>query len=544
MSWFDNIGSGAGSVMNWMKGGKGGKGGGGGEAKQQAPAAAAADSHGPEQKADGAGGGWGESTWAKATGLAPWAKALGQGQSPAAPSKGPTGGNSFGEIRQGDGDFRSSNVVGDTATTGFGRDEKGGFKTPEYKNWSATGKSYGNRESDQDGAKDKAEIHSRGTPEVPTVWQPSLDKIGNSDPSKPGYDPRSTGYNNRSGVLTKDDAASKIDEQTKSGQGGGYSDGGSFRSSKYGSYSGGTGLAANRVNPETGKTEADNKFTVNHNGKGSMGIAGWEGQWGAEEKGGVRATAMSENKQHSATAEAGWVASGGASGSYGLDTAKGAYAQGGVGGKVGAYASADADTKTSAVKIGGVDYDMGAGVHADAFVGAKAGASGEIGLGPDFIGAKGNIGAFAGAEAAADVHGNLGPLGAKAGGSVMAGAGIGAEGDLSYKDGKFHVGGKMFAALGYGGSLSADMTVDVGAMGRSAYSLGASAADGISTAGTAAGNAIYNGGTAAGNAIYNGGAAAGNAIYNGGAVAAERVGNAANATWNAGASAVSSVLSW
>ncbi len=534
MSWFDNIKQGAGSVMDWMGGSKGG-------AAKQAPAAAAG---GAGASADGGahaagGSAWGESSWAKATGLAPWAKALGAGQGPAAaPSTAPTGGNSFDEIRKGNGDFKSSDVEGYKKVTGFGRDtEKGGFKTPEYNSWSTTGSSYGNRKDDLDKHAEKAGLEpGRATEGVPpTVWQPSLDKIGNSDPKKPGYDPRSTGHNNRSGVLSKDDASSKIDEQKAAGTGGGYSDAGSFRSSKYGSYSGTTGLAAEKWDDKAGKMVADPnaKFTTGHSGKGSMGIAGWEGQWGAEEKGGVRATAMSENKQHSASAEAGWVASGGASGSYGLDSAKGAYAQGGIGGKVGAYAQADADTKTSSVKVGGVDYDMGAGVHGEAFVGAKAGASGEIGFGPDFMGAKGNIGAFVGAEAAGDVHGNLGPLGAKAGGSVMAGAGIGAEGDLSYKDGKFHVGGKMFAALGYGGALSADLTVDVGAMGRSAHALGSAAVDGISTAGTAAGNAIYNGG-----------AAAGNAIYNGGAYAAQGVSNAATSTWNAGASAVSSVLSW
>ena len=572
MSWFDNISKGADSVMDWMGGGK--KGGGGGEAKQ-APAAAAV-AGGAHEAPAAEKSPWGESSWAKATGLAPWAKALGAGQGPEQdPSKGgtmasrvdhqlltgygtrerPKGGDSAGDIVSGDGQFRRNTIEGDKKVTGFGRDtEKGGFKTPEYNSWSANGRSFGNRtedvEADELGSKGKATA-------APTVWQPSLDKIGNSDRDKPGYDPRSTGYNNRSGVLTKDDAGSKIDDQKKSGQGGGYSDGGSFRSSKGGSFSGRTGLGAEKYNSETGKMEADptGKFTTGHNGKGSMGIAGWEGQWGAEEKGGWRATAMSENKQHSATAEAGWVASGGASGSYGLDTAKGAYAQGGFGGKVGAYAQADADTKTSAVKVGGVDYDMGAGVHGEAFVGAKAGASGEIGLGPDFIGAKGNIGAFAGFEAAGDLHANLGPLGAKAGGSVMAGAGIGAEGDLSYKDGKFHVGGKMFAALGYGGALSADMTIDVGAMGRSAHALGsaagtamynggAAAGTAIYNGGAAAGTAIYNGGAAAGTAIYNGGAAAGTAIYNGGAAAAEGIGNAANATWNAGASAVSSVLSW
>src|SRR5262249_48897991 len=157
----------------------------------------------------------------------------------------------------------------------------------------------------------------------------------------------------------------------------------------------------------------------------------------------------------SASAETGTVVSGGASVSAGINSEKGIYAQAGVGGKAGLYGQADADAKTESVNFMGQKWDAGIGAHADAFFGAKAGASGEIGFGPEFMGAKGSIGAFAGAEGSVDVHGNLGPLGAKLGASGMAGAGIGADGDISYKDGKFHIGGKLFACLGDGGSLAA-----------------------------------------------------------------------------------------
>ncbi len=540
MSWFDSISEGAGSVMNWFRGG----GGGGGAAPAHAPAPAAAGGGAGGAAAAPAESHWGESAWAKATGLAPWAKMLGVGQGPEAdPSKGgtmesridhqlltgygtkarPTGGDSASDIVHGKGDFRSNEIEGDKKVTGFGRDSKGGFKTPEYNNWSAKGKSFGNREDDV--VDDELGKKGKATG-APTVWQPSLDKIGNSDPNSSSYDPRSTGYNIKSGVLDKDSAAEKA-----KADGADYNDSGSFRSSKYGSYSGTTGLASQKWDPEK-KMMVDDpnaKFTVGHNGKGSMGIAGWEGQWGAEEKGGWRATHASKDGNTTASAEAGWVASGGASGSYGLDTAKGLNAQAGIGGKAGVYAQGDADTKTDSVKVGGVDYNAGIGVHGDTFAGVKAGASGQIGLGPDFIGAKGDIGAFAGAEAAADVHGNLGPLGAKAGGSLMAGAGIGAEGDISYKDGKFHVGGKMFAALGYGGSLSGDITIDVGAMGRSAYQFGSDAVDAVGDAASTA---------------YDYGSQAVSAIGNAGSAAISTVGNVASGAYDLGASAVSSVLSW
>ncbi len=545
MSWFDGISDGASSVMNWFRGGSGGGG-------NAAPAQTAA----PAPAAGGGGAGapaqsyWGESAWAKATGLAPWAKMLGVGQAPEKDySKGgtlesrmdnaaltgyeqklprPKGGDTASDLWNKKGNFSKNDVVGTKKTQGFGMDDKGGFKLPEYNNWSATGRTFGNRKDDVEAnilGKEGKDTRVKAS-KAPTVWQPSLDKIGNGDPTKAGYDPRSSGYNNKSGVLDKSDAGAKA-----KADGADYNDSGSFRSSKYGSYSGRTGLAGQKWDPVKGEMVADPqaKFKVGHNGNGSMGIAGYEGQWGAEEKGGWRATHASKDGLDSASAEAGWVASGGASGSFGLDSAKGLNAQGGIGGKAGVYAQGDADTKTNSVKVGGVDYNAGVGVHGDAFAGVKAGASGQIGAGPGFFGAKGDIGAFAGAEAAGDVHGNLGPLGAKAGGSVMAGAGIGAEGDISYSEGKFHVGGKMFAALGYGGSLSADMTIDVGAMGRSAYQFGSDAVDAV-------------GGLA--NDAYDVGANVISGIGNAGSAALSTAGNIAGGAYDLGASAVSSVLSW
>src|SRR5262249_31403818 len=173
----------------------------------------------------------------------------------------------------------------------------------------------------------------------------------------------------------------------------------------------------------------------------------------------------------------------------------GLYATGGIGAKAGLYANADANAKTSPIMIGGQAFDAGIGVHGDTFLRAKAGASGTLGIGPDFIRAQGTIGAFAGAEAAGDIHGNLGPLGAKLGASGMVGAGIGADGDISYKDGKFHIGGKLFAALGYGGSLSGDLTIDFGKIMKAVGPVGAglmqAAGGGIMGAAQTIGGALH-----------------------------------------------------
>lgn len=514
MSWFDGIQSGARGVMDWFGGGNrggnnaGAAGGGGGQ-----PAAPAA----------GNDAGWANSGWAKATGLSPWAGVLGVGQgSNQQPAQQSPGG---GKMTSNSVEFDSD----EAGAKGFRRDGAG-FKAPSYQKWDVSGKSYGNLDSQADAAAKGQKTKMS----APGVWQPDLSKI-----------PRTT-----TGVQgLKDYKTGEISDQAKTQSG-------MFRESAYGSYSGGTGLFA--TDPKTGAWKPDNKFKMGADGKGSFDVGGWQGQWGFEEKAGWRATAISDNKQHAASFEAGAVANAGASGQIGLNSKDGLYANGGVGGKLGWYAQGDADTKTGDVTIGGEAFNAGVGVHGDAFVGAKAGASGALGLGPDFVGAKGEIGAFAGAEAAGDIHGNLGPLGGKVGGSVMAGAGIGADGELSYKDGKLRVGGKMFAALGYGGSLGGEVTVDVGAMGRSAVGLGKTALDyggkavdtigdyggkAINAIGDAGSTALDYGGKAV-NAIGNTATSAANTAMDYGGKAVNAVGNAGSRALNAGGRAVSAVLSW
>jgi len=466
-------------------------------------------------------------------------------------------------------------VVGDTDKNGFEQiknkdGSSGGYKMPSYQNWSAVGRSGGNRQADIDARDNPMKVGMKPASDegaqvvaAPEIYQPDLSKLNRkTEGQKSIADAKETFKG--SGVYENNTGAGRFTDTTWNGKSGDASSAWTSNTdeAKWG--------AKTQIDPLTGK------------GYTSFMSGGYQG--GAEYKTGYRAGAMSDDKRYTANAEAGLVASGGVSGKYGLDTKNGLYGTVGAGGKIGAYGEANADAKTKSAKIGGVDYDAGIGAHGEVFAGAKAGLGATVGLGPDFIGAKGNIGAFVGAEAAGDIHGNLGPLAGKVGASGMVGAGIGADGDISFKDGKFHIGGKMFAALGYGGSLSADMTVDVGAIGKSAYNLGATGLDyagkginagidyagkginagidyagkglnaagkGISNAYNATTNAIGNAANTVGTGISNAATAVGNtasdvgnAIYNGAGNAANAVGNAASNAGNAIYNGAASLFSW
>lgn len=144
-------------------------------------------------------------------------------------------------------------------------------------------------------------------------------------------------------------------------------------------------------------------------------------------------------------------------GSNGLQGSANASARAGIGVK------GDADLKSvELVKIPGVaPVTAGIGTHADGFVGGRLGAGIKAGIGPKFTGIEGKVGGFAGAEGNIDSHANLGPLKAKLGASGYAGIGAEASGGISLEDWKLHVGGKIGAALGLGGAISFDGTVDL-----------------------------------------------------------------------------------
>ncbi|MGN6110936.1 MAG: hypothetical protein ACTHU0_37895, partial [Kofleriaceae bacterium] len=471
--WYDGLGTGIGSLVDMFTGAAPGSTHAG--AKAAAAPVAAEGKHVADN-----------TNFGKATGLAPFMKMLGIGQEPAkatpedrmaTPSE--LADAKAGKVATAGGSDRySADVKGNKDSKGFAKvttadGKSGGYTMPSIQNWDARGKSYGNRQSDID-ARDKGV--KVGAPEI---YQPDLSKI-----------PR---------VVT----GQKSDERGA----------GHFREDAYGSHLDGykaDGTVDDGWSGISGKTKFDPA-----SGKGSTSLYSRGYQAGVEKKEGYRAVAFSDDKRHSASAEAGLVANAGLSGSVGADTKNGLYATGGIGAKAGAYAQGDANTKTGKVNVGGQQFDAGIGAHGDVFVGAKAGASGTVGLGPDFVGAKGSIGAFAGAEAAGDIHGNLGPVGAKLGGSVMAGAGIGADGDISFKDGKFHMGGKLFAALGYGGSISGDVTVDFAKAGKALYGLGQGAVEGISNGASYLGNGIADGASYLGSGIASGASYVGNGIADG-----------------------------
>ena len=454
----------------------------------------------------------------KATGLSSWAKMLGlsRGEPTPPPEDRMAKPSELADLEAGiapplpGGDrYFSGTVEGNNDRHGLERNKDGTYKAPTIQSWDATGKTYGNRQGDidaRDGAKAKV-----GAPEI---YQPDLSKI-----------PRHTEGQHGLQDLAKINAPlpdGTVPKHNITGAG-------AFTSTAWGT----------NVDPfTTGAVTTTNPLT----GQGVTSFASGGAQAGGEFKTGYRAVAHSDDMRHTAQAEAGLVASGGASYGLGLNTQSGFHATAGVGGKAGAYAVGDANTKTGAVNVGGIDYDAGVGVHGEAFLGAKAGAGGAIGLGPDFVGAKGSAGAFIGAEAAGDIHGHLGPVGGRVGGSVMAGAGAGIDGDISYKDGKFHMGGKMFAALGYGGSLGGDITIDVGKIGASAANLLDSGMGLAQNAGQSMregaiqlGGHIANGANAAGTAISNGVDAAGDAISDGASAVGRGVSNAGNAIYNGAA---------
>lgn len=125
-----------------------------------------------------------------------------------------------------------------------------------------------------------------------------------------------------------------------------------------------------------------------------------------------------------------------------------------------------------------------AGASAEAYLG-KGSLDGEVGLGKHAE-VSGHADGLLGAEG--NVDGTIGPLGGQAGGDVFAGGevtasggaevggvsagahasgqvGVGAGASAQFgmgDDGKFHVGGSISAALGFGGSFGFDVSVDPG----------------------------------------------------------------------------------
>lgn len=288
-----------------------------------------------------------------------------------------------------------------------------------YQNWTGWGSGVGNRKDDtlQPDAKDPNKPHSVKNG---TMGAPSIDMVDLDGLRPEGYDP--------------------------------YASNGAYHESLSG------------VKPW------ENKWgEVKRNSEGYSGDL-WSGSTvaGVREQVGVRGRAKHEGDYGTALAQgdAYAVAEAGADakaklGKDGFEASTHASARAGVGANGDASLTSKDGRLASMQGIVTDELNAGVGVHGDVFVGGKLGAGARLGLGPEFIGAEGKVGGMLGAEANADIHGNLGPLKGKAGVSGIAGIGFEASGGISIEDWKIHVGGKIGAALGLGGSVSVDATLDL-----------------------------------------------------------------------------------
>ncbi|MFI9585444.1 hypothetical protein ACIHCQ_27110 [Streptomyces sp. NPDC052236] len=128
---------------------------------------------------------------------------------------------------------------------------------------------------------------------------------------------------------------------------------------------------------------------------------------------------------------------------------------------------------------------VGAYGRAEGFAGGEAQVSTGVGLEGVNAGAK----AFAGAKGT--VAGGAEVAGIGAGGTAEGWAGAGAEAQVTFgkgDDGKFHIGGKVGLALGLGGSVGAEFTVDPGKVADAAGDAADAVGDTVDAVGDATGS--------------------------------------------------------
>lgn len=119
---------------------------------------------------------------------------------------------------------------------------------------------------------------------------------------------------------------------------------------------------------------------------------------------------------------------------------------------VGAEVNADGTTRTMVV---------GLGIGANGQANARAGAEGNANLKAGKEGVAGTVGGFAGARASAEGGGDIGGVGAKGTAEAQAGIGFEAAGAATFENGKLKIGYEQGVALGVGGKLGGELTIDV-----------------------------------------------------------------------------------
>ncbi|GAA2220409.1 hypothetical protein [Streptomyces nogalater] len=149
--------------------------------------------------------------------------------------------------------------------------------------------------------------------------------------------------------------------------------------------------------------------------------------------------------------------------------------------------SAEVSAGARALVEGRAEYGyLGAGyLRGTGFDGAEAQASAGVGLEGLNAGAK----AFAGGKAGGAAGGEVAGIGA--GATAEGWAGAGAEAKVTFgkgDDGKFHVGAKVGLAVGLGGSVGAEFTVDPDKVGKAAGDAADALGDVVDFAGDAAGS--------------------------------------------------------
>lgn len=136
--------------------------------------------------------------------------------------------------------------------------------------------------------------------------------------------------------------------------------------------------------------------------------------------------------------------------------------------QAGAFSDAGVEQSASIGRVDVRNYAQG-----EAFVGSEAG----LNAGVSNNGAELGAGAFSGGRVSGTLGTNIGPVGAAGTGEAWSGLGAEAGVNATMKKGKLKLGGELGAALGVGGKLKAEVTLDLNPIGDGARHVGNFAKD-------------------------------------------------------------------